>query len=128
MNHFPIKRKKYKICLLLIHRRKCLRSSLRHSGPVNMPKSLFILYSNHIIYAHTPSSLHTVLFTAADLQYSLNFLSLCTFVGDFPGKNAGVGCHFLLQGIFSTQGSNLCLLHWQVASLPESSGNLIRDL
>ena len=24
-----------------------------------------------------------------------------------PGKNTGVGCHFLLQGIFLTQGSNL---------------------
>ena len=24
---------------------------------------------------------------------------------DFPGKNTGVGCHFLLQGIFPTQGS-----------------------
>ena len=36
------------------------------------------------------------------------------------GKNTGVGCHALLQGIFLTQGSNLCLLcllHWQVASL-----------
>ena len=31
---------------------------------------------------------------------------------DLPGKNAGVGCHFLLQGIFPTQGSNLHLLHW----------------
>ena len=30
---------------------------------------------------------------------------------DFPGKNTGVGCHFLLQGIFPTQGSNLGLLH-----------------
>ena len=30
----------------------------------------------------------------------------------FPGKkNTGVGCHFLLQGIFLTQGSNLGLLH-----------------
>ena len=31
------------------------------------------------------------------------------------------GCHFLLQGIFLTQGSNSCLvhlLHWQVDSLP----------
>ena len=27
-----------------------------------------------------------------------------------PGKNTGVGCHALLQGIFLTQGSNLCLL------------------
>ena len=25
---------------------------------------------------------------------------------DSPGKNTGVGCHFLLQGIFPTQGSN----------------------
>ena len=32
---------------------------------------------------------------------------------DSPGKNTGVGCHFLLQGIFSTQGSNLGLLHCQ---------------
>ena len=30
---------------------------------------------------------------------------------DFPGKNTGVGCHFLLQEIFWTQGSNLGLLH-----------------
>ena len=37
---------------------------------------------------------------------------------DSPGKNTGVGCHFLLQGIFLTQGSNLHLLHWQVESLP----------
>ena len=32
---------------------------------------------------------------------------------DSPGKNTGVGCHFLLQGIFPTQGSNLSLLLWQ---------------
>ena len=25
---------------------------------------------------------------------------------DSPGKNTGVGCHALLQGIFPTQGSN----------------------
>ena len=35
-------------------------------------------------------------------------------------KNTGVGCHFLLQGIFLTEGSNLRLLHllqWRVDSL-----------
>ena len=36
------------------------------------------------------------------------------------GKNTGVGCHFLLQGIFPTQGSNPSLLHWQVDCLPLS--------
>ena len=43
---------------------------------------------------------------------------------NFPGKNTGMGCHFLLQEIFLTQGSNprlLHLLHWQVDSLPLSS-------
>ena len=41
--------------------------------------------------------------------------------GDSLGKNAGVGCHALFQGIFLTQGSNphlLRLLHWQMGSLP----------
>ena len=38
--------------------------------------------------------------------------------GIFPGKNTGIGCHPLLQGIFPTQGSNPDLLdcrqtlHW----------------
>ena len=31
--------------------------------------------------------------------------------GDSPGKNTGVSCHALLQGIFPTQGSNPGLLH-----------------
>ena len=39
---------------------------------------------------------------------------------DFPGKSTGVGCHFLLQGIFLTQGLNLCLLDWLTDSLPLS--------
>ena len=37
------------------------------------------------------------------------------------GKNTGLGCHILLQGIFLIQGSNWCLLHlvhWQEDSLP----------
>ena len=39
---------------------------------------------------------------------------------DSPGKNTGLGCHFLLQGIFPTQELNPCLLHWQVDSSPLS--------
>ena len=31
--------------------------------------------------------------------------------GDSPGKNTGMGCHALLQGIFPTQGSNPGLPH-----------------
>ena len=29
----------------------------------------------------------------------------------FSSKNTGVGCHFLLQGLFPIQGTNPCLLH-----------------
>ena len=39
----------------------------------------------------------------------------------FSGKNTGVDCHALLQGIFLTQESTphlLYLLDWQVNSLP----------
>ena len=32
---------------------------------------------------------------------------------NYSGRNTGVSCHFLLKGIFPTQGSNtLCLLYW----------------
>ena len=70
-----------------------------------------------------------------DLGYGAKFLqswlTLCDLMdcsppgssdhGILPGKHTGVGCHALLQGIFPTQGLNLhllCLLHWQVSSLP----------
>ena len=39
---------------------------------------------------------------------------------NFPGKNTGVDFHFLLQGIFLTQRSNLCLLSGRQNSLPLS--------
>ena len=38
----------------------------------------------------------------------------------FSGKNTGMGCPYLLQGIFLTKGLNLHLLNWQAASLPPS--------
>ena len=47
---------------------------------------------------------------------------------DSPGKNTGVGCCALLQGIFPTQGSNphlLYFLHWQAGYLLASSGKPI---
>ena len=46
---------------------------------------------------------------------------------DSPDKKTEVGCHFLLQGIFPSQGSNLHLLHyrqilysWATREAPES--------
>ena len=37
-----------------------------------------------------------------------------------PSKNTGVGFHFLLQGIFLTQGSDLHLLPWRGGARPGS--------
>ena len=37
---------------------------------------------------------------------------------DFPGKKIGVGCHFLLPGIFLTQGLSPVSPALQMASLP----------
>ena len=51
------------------------------------------------------------------MDYSPSYSSVH---GIFLGKNSGVGCHFLLHGIFLAQGLNSYLLHWQVDSLPLS--------
>ena len=52
---------------------------------------------------------------------------------DFSGKDTGVGCHFLLQGIFLTQGWNLrllCLLHcrWILYPLSHQAGPCLPDM
>ena len=48
---------------------------------------------------------------------------------DFPGKNTGVGCHFLLQEIFPTQGLNPGLLHCRQRLLPsEPLGKMLLNL
>ena len=40
-----------------------------------------------------------------------------------PGKNTGLGCHSLLQGVFLTRRLSLGLLpHWQISLLSEPPG------
>jgi len=65
------------------------------------------------------------------MSFQLAMLSnhfLCPW--EFPGRNTGVGCQFLLQGIFLTQESNphLCLLHCPADSLPLSHREAISKL
>ena len=76
--------------------------------------------SKHILF--------NVLCCAKSLQSSLTLCDTMDYNlpgssvhGDSSGKNTRVGFCGLLQGIFLTQGWNLCLLHllqWQVGSLP----------
>ena len=47
---------------------------------------------------------------------------------NFSGKNTGVDCHFLFQGIFLTQGSKLNLLHLLRLFTTESPGKPITNI
>ena len=84
-------------------------------------------YKNEkIIQCAAPNSCHLGKCLFAQLGVTLCLLMNCSpprllCPGNSPSKNTGVGCHFLLQGIFPTQRSHphlLCLRHWQVDSLP----------
>ena len=46
-----------------------------------------------------------VVFSSPAMTWTLAARLLCPW--DFPGKNARVGCHYILQGIFSIQGSSV---------------------
>ena len=76
---------------------------------------LLLLLFSHYVQVHSVLSTQSC---PALCNHGLLDRLLCSM--DSPGKNAGVDCHFLLQGTIPTQGSNLCLLHWQTDSLPLS--------
>ena len=59
-------------------------------------------------HAHTRLVIQSCLTLCNPMDHSLPGSS---GYGDSPGKNTGVGCHFLLQGIFVTQGLNPGLPH-----------------
>ena len=69
-------------------------------APLHSFRILFPYLRAHSVTSVTPDSLGLYELLPAKL--------LCSW--DAPGKNTGVGCHALLQGIFSTQGLNLGLL------------------
>ena len=57
---------------------------------------------------------------SSDMELSLQEFQGIGFSRKILGNNAGVGCRFLVQEMFPTKRSNLCLLHllnWQVDSL-----------
>ena len=69
----------------------------------------------------SPSHVHSVLSDSLRPHGLQPAKLLCPW--DFPGKNTRMGCRFIIQGIFLTQGSNpslLNLLHWRVDTLPLS--------
>ena len=81
---------------------------------------------HHVFFIHSSAHAHLGCFQAGVCLVMSNYLQpqglwptrfVCP--GDSPGKNTGEGCHFLLLGIFQTQGLSACflqLLHWQADS------------
>ena len=66
---------------------------------------------------------HQTLRASTDYTGSFCYTPGSSVHGDFPGKNTGVGCHFLLPRIFLTQWSNPWLLYCQESSLPLNQGS-----
>ena len=74
----------------------------------------------HLVFQECTVLSSSVMSNSAAL-WTVGHKLLCPW--DFLGKNTGVGCHFLLLGIFPTRGLNphlLHLLHWQADLLPLS--------
>ena len=66
---------------------------------------------------------HVCIVSGAQLLSGIQFLAILWTVAhqaplsmEFSRQNTGVGCYFLLQGIFLTQGLNPHLLNWQADS------------
>ena len=65
---------------------------------------IFVSYNTLLVLSHSVVSNSETPWTAAR-QASLSM--------EFPRQNTGLGCHFLLQGVFPTLGSNPRLLHYR---------------
>ena len=96
-----------------------------HSAWYKQRKSVCSINLKCDFFSHTCSDghMHAQLFQSCPTLWDpMDFSLLGSSVHrDSPGKNNGVGCYALLQGIFPTQGSNtrlLHLLHSQAGSLP----------
>ena len=96
-------------------------------------KTQFLILTSHVSILKSPTSMCVHACSVAKSCSTICDPTACSPARllcpwDFPGEDNGVGCQFLLQGIFLTQGLNLCLLHWRVDSLqlshPESPHHL----
>ena len=93
------------------HRKKSVHTNFNYLLLLNLPKSSIIpiLQMRKLIQkSHQKSGYVEELFPQN--QHGLEPARLlCPW--DFPGKNTGADSHSILQGIFPTQGSNLCFLY-----------------
>ena len=82
------------------------------SFPITVKKKKILIYPPGYVLSHSVMS--------DSLRPHGLWLPRLLYPWNFPGKDTGVSCHFLLQGIFPTQEFNPCFLHhlcWQADSL-----------
>ena len=115
----------------------CRPRGRKESGWLNSNKNIpsnevldEVCFTNKIFFYFCRSNMISMLYTTkicssgSNLQCGGLVAKLCTTLATtwtlacqaplslgFSGKNAGMDCHFLLQGIFLTQGLNPSLLH-----------------
>ena len=86
-----------------LHLPKCYTKNLNIK--IHLLSSLILYNPSH----NSSNSLVVKLCPTLMTPWTVAYQLLCPW--DSPGKNTGVGCHFLLQGIFPTQELNPGLLH-----------------
>ena len=94
--------------------------TINNLKPLHLPQPRFIFHYHYMLIVYW-LGLHSIIFlfqiqTERKKVKSLSCVRLSAtpwtvayqapHPWDFPGKNTGVGCHFLLQEIFPTQGLN----------------------
>ena len=84
---------------------------LRYTGLKNVVKEVEDLYADNYktLIKEIESEVAQSCLTFCNPMDCVAYQVLCPW--NFPGKSTGVGCHYLLQGIFLTQGLNPGLLH-----------------
>ena len=95
----------------------------------NQPSQIIQLFSVFEKIQESESVSHSVVADSLQLHGLQSARLVCPW--NFPDKNIGVSCHFLLQGIFPTQGLNphlLSSLHWQGDCLPPYHPGFFREM
>ena len=109
------------LCLVSYGQVKSLGAALQAGLPFMLsPWTPTVNHLTHCCWWRKPCALSCTVMSDSGQPHGLEPTRLlCPW--NFPGKNTGVGCHLLLQGIFLIHGMNPYLLHllyWQVDSLP----------
>ena len=120
-------RKCLPLWVLLWSTHTALSICMHPSHPLSPKSGIKMTLAWHLLCYEKVCLLSIVCTQGKSLQSCLILSSPVTLAGQAPlstgfsSKNTGVGWQALLQGIFRTYRLNpclLCLLHWQVGSLP----------